>query len=452
MTTIKHQPFTKWKPYEKIALRTFFIYAAITIIPLTVSFYKQDFDAGFSVKNYPFRWLDVVSQNNPWFFSSQGGKNYLGWAITLLASFVAGLVWTLIAAQINKNKNILEENGEADNKLYNWFFILVRYQVALRMSWFAIAKVFPVQMPFPTISQLNTNLGDFTPGKLYWLTTGVSPFFEVFAGIFELVATILILFRRTATLGALMMIAILLPIWFVNIGYDAGVELASLHLLLLSLLLLARDAGKFYDILIKHQQAAISYIAAPVFKQGWQRIARLALKVAFIFLFLLYRGYQYGQLYANGKTFKLPLDNGIQSFAGFYNVEEFRLNNKAIPYSPTDTLRWQNVVFEKFNTISIRVAKPFVANTKNNIRTTEYYGNIGRLFYGYEADTIKHRFNLANRADTSAKIILNYSRPNDSTFIVTGINEHKDSVYAVLTKINKKYPLEQKRKSSAASE
>ena len=86
-------------------------------------------------------------------------------------------------------------------------------------------------MPFPTISQLNTNLGDFTPGKLYWLTTGVSPIFSRYLQAFsELVATVLLLFRRTTTLGALMMVAILLPIWFVNIGYDAGVELTSLHL------------------------------------------------------------------------------------------------------------------------------------------------------------------------------------------------------------------------------
>src|SRR5215217_8196866 len=152
MTSSHTSAKPNWKGYEKIALRGFFIYAAITFIPFVPSFYQQDFDAGFTVNSYPFRWLDVLSQNNP------------------------------------------------------WFFLLIRYQIALRMSWFAIAKVFPVQMPFPTLSQLNTNLGDFTPGKLYWLTTGVSPFFEVFAGVFELSATVFILFRRTTTLGALMMV------------------------------------------------------------------------------------------------------------------------------------------------------------------------------------------------------------------------------------------------------
>ncbi|WP_184545653.1 hypothetical protein [Mucilaginibacter sp. FT3.2] len=440
-----------WKWYHQLLLRTFIIYAVITVIPLAPSFYSQDFDAGFSVANYPWRWLDVVSQNNPWFFGSQGGKNYSGWFVTLFICFIAGAAWLLIEKQISKNKNALE-SSTGDGRFYNWFFILVRYQVALRMSWFAIAKVFPVQMPFPTISQLNTNLGDFTPGKLYWLTTGVSPFFEVFAGIFELVATILILFRRTATLGALMMIAILLPIWFVNIGYDAGVELASLHLLLLSLLLLAKDATKFWQLLIEHKAAAISYIRPPVFSRQWKKVGRIVLKVGFIFIFLVYRGYHYGKLYAAGKTFKLPLDSGVASFTGFYNVAEFKINNQVIPYAPYDSLRWQNVVFEKFNTISIKVAKPFKLNTQNKIRTTEYYGNIGRLFYGYDADTVKHVFTLKNRADTSKKVLLTYTIPKPGSFILKGLNERKDSVYIVLNRIDKQYPLAVKRNTKVAGD
>ncbi|MDN5289271.1 MAG: hypothetical protein JWR38_5545 [Mucilaginibacter sp.] len=421
---------TGWKIYERIAVRSFLIFAVITFIPFNPDFYKQDFNAGFSVTDYPWRWLDVVSQNTPWFFEGQEGHNYWGWFITLGITFLAGIIWEL-----------LDKRRANFDHIYNCFFTVVRYQIVLRMSWFAIAKFFPVQMPFPTISQLNTNLGDFTPGKLYWLTTGVSPFFEVFAGIFELTATVLLLFRRTTTLGALMMIAILLPIWFVNIGYNAGVELASMHLLVLSVALLIRDLPRFWHILVQQKNVALTYVRPFVFTVGWKRTGSLLLKVAFIFLFLVYRGYEYGKLYAAGKTFKLPLENGIKSFTGYYNVEEFRLNGRVIPYSPDDTVRWQNVIFEKFNTISIKVAKPFALNTQNKIRTTEYYGNVGRFFYGYEADTTKQILVLKNRADTAVKLSLNYSRPFSGGFILRGTNGNKDSVYVVLKKINKTYPL-----------
>lgn len=424
-----------WKIYEKIAVRAALIYAVISTIPFTPEFYLQDFDAGFNVNSYAFRWLDVISQNKSWFFASQEGKNYTGWFITVFVCFAAGFIW-----------NIVDKNRKNFESLYYWFYVAARYGIALRMSWFAWAKVFPVQMPFPTISQLNTNLGDFTPGKLYWLTTGVSPFFEVFAGVFELIATLLIIFRRTTTLGAMMMVSILLPIWFVNIGYDAGVELTSLHILNLSLLLLVRDSKRFWEILIEHKAVALTYIPKIVFPDQWKNTARLVLKGSFIALFIVYRGFGYGNLYASGKSFKLPLDNGLAGTNGLYSVSEFKVNNQTIPSIPGDTTRWQNVVFEKFNSISVKIDKPFKLNTKNSIRTTEYYGNIGRYYYGYKADTVNKIFTLSNRADTTSKLILHYEQPNDRQFILSGINERKDSIYVVLKKIEKKYPLEEKRK------
>jgi len=424
-----------WEGYEKIALRTALIYAVISTIPFTPEFYTQDFDAGFNVNSYFFRWFDAISQNKPWFFPSQEGKNYTGWFITLLVCAFAALLW-----------NILEKHRKDYERLYYWFYVAARYGIALRMSWFAWAKVFPVQMPFPTISQLNTNLGDFTPGKLYWLTTGVSPFFEVFAGVFELLATILLLYRRTTTTGALMMIAILVPIWFVNIGYDAGVELTSLHILSLSILLLVRDSKKFYEILIEHKAVALTYVPKIQFRSDWKNKARLVLKYGFILIFILYRGVGYGNLYANGKSFKLPLDDGLAGVSGFYDVSEFKINNRTIPYSAGDTVRWQNVIFEKFNSISVKIDKPFQVNTKNSVRTTEFYGSIGRYYYGYQADTMKQIFTLSNRADTSSKLVLHYDRPDEKHFVLSGINEHSDSIYVVLAKVDKKYPLAQKRK------
>lgn len=426
---------SSWKVYEKIALRTAFIYAVISTIPFTPEFYTQDFDAGFNVNSYTFRWFDAISQNKPWFFASQEGKNYTGWFITVLVCALAGFLW-----------NILDKKRKDYERLYYWFYVAARYGIALRMSWFAWAKVFPVQMPFPTISQLNTNLGDFTPGKLYWLTTGVSPFFEVFAGVFELLATILILYRRTTTTGALMMIAILVPIWFVNIGYDAGVELTSMHILSLSLLLLVRDSKKFYEILIEHKATALTYIPKIEFSADWKNKARLVFKYGFILIFIIYRGFGYGNLYASGKSFKLPLGDGLSKVSGIYSVSEFKVNNKTIPYAAGDTVRWQNVIFEKFNSISVKIDKPFQVNTKNSVRTTEFYGSIGRYYYGYKADTVNHVFTLSNRADTASKLVLHYDHPDDNHFTLSGLNEQKDSIFVVLTKIDKKYPLENKRK------
>lgn len=428
-----HIPVTRTR-VQRVLLRGLSLFALITTVPFLPDFYLRDYSESFQTKSHPFRIIDVVSQNSPWFFNNAGGKNYLGWLITLAISLIIGFIWS-----------VLDKKNRDDSTLSYWFYVIVRYGLALRMSWFAIAKVFPVQMPFPTISQLNTNLGEFTPGKLYWLTTGVSPVFEVFAGVFELIATVLILFRRTTTLGALMMVAILVPIWFVNIGYDAGVELTSLHILTFALILLAKDATHFWDLLILHRPSVIPTFSAPTFSAKWLTSTRIILKSAFILVFLVYRGIEYGRVYAAEKTFKLPLTDGIAAFKGLYDVAEFKVNNQLIPYNPIDTTRWQNVVFEKFNTFSIKVASETNLNTDNKVRTTEYYGNVGRLYYAYEADTVTHTFVLKNRADTTRQIWLKYEHPNDKTFVLKGILENKDSVYVVLNKIEKKYPLVEKK-------
>lgn len=422
------------KPYEAILFRGFLFFAIITSIPFYPSFYLKDYGESFQTKTHPFRIIDVVSQNNPWFFDNASGKNYVGWLTTLLLSILVGALW-----------HLLDKKRRDYSQLIYWFFVIVRYGLALRMSWFAIAKVFPVQMPFPTISQLNTNLGEFTPGKLYWLTTGVSPFFEVFAGVFELVATVLILFRRTTTLGALMMIAILLPIWFVNIGYDAGVEVTSLHILTLAVLLLVKDIKAFWEILILHKTSVVPNFQAPHFTQPWQKTTRLALKWGFILIFLVYRGFEYGRVYAAEKTFKLPLTDGVKSLAGFYDVASFQINHKTLPYNPNDTLRWQNVVFEKFNTFSIKVANQTRLNTDNKVRTTEYYGNVGRLYYGYDLDSVAHKIVLKNRADISKKLIFHYQKTNHNELILNGINESSDSLSIVLKRQDKYYPLVDKQ-------
>ncbi len=430
---------TDWKPYQKVLLRGFFIFVALTTVSFNPAFYQQDFGVTFQTSSHPWRYLDVLSQNSPWFFSNAAGKNYVGWLITLALSLGAGFVWQVLDSKRPHRRT------EDFTALNYWFTVLVRYGLALRLSWFALAKVFPVQMPFPTISQLNTRLGDFSPGKLYWLTTGVSPVFEVFAGVFELVATLLLLSRRTTTLGALMVVAILVPIWFVNIGYDAGVELTSLHILTLALILLAPDADRFWDLLVRHKPAAIPQIALPINAPSWQQTARIWLKWAFVLVFILYRGVEYGRVYAAGKTFKLPLSDGISQFTGYYDVPDFRLNNQLIPYSPTDSLRWQNVVFEKHNTISLAIQRPVPLNIENKSRTTEYYGNTGRFYYGYTADTLAKTLILKNRADTTQQIVLRYSQPNASTFDLRGVDERHDSIRAVLVRNDRKYPLVEKK-------
>lgn len=72
-----------------------------------------------------------------------------------------------------------------------------------------------------------------------------------------------------------------------------------------------------------------------------------------------------------------------------------------------------------------------------------------RRYFFYKADTISHTLYLQNkninyRNETQ---VLHYERPTQNRIILQGINECKDSIYVVLDRSDKKYPLVEGRQS-----
>jgi len=68
---------------------------------------------------------------------------------------------------------------------------------------FGFIKFFPMQMPFPSLANLNTDIGEYAPFKLYWQIVGVSYKYEIFLGFLEIAAGSLLFFRPTVVIGAI---------------------------------------------------------------------------------------------------------------------------------------------------------------------------------------------------------------------------------------------------------
>ena len=420
----------KWKGYERSSVRGILIFVIVALVPHDIGFYTEQFEYYLN-EDYKWRIIDRFTHYKGWFFENEDNNNYAGYIFTLLASLILGAVWD----KLDKKKRDFDI-------FYYWVETIIRYVLMYRMSFYAITKLFPVQMPFPTISQMNIPLGDFTPGKLYWLTTGAATGFEIFAGMCELLAIILLFFRRTVTLGALLMISLLVPILAINITYDAGVELTAFDYLVLSGVLLVRDAKSLWEYFILHKTTALTKLRRPLFNRPIQKLIQNGLKIAFVSVFFLFMSYQYSIILAEGKSFKLPRERGLANTAGFYDVSLFKLNGKEIPNTPYDSTRWQNIVFEKHNTISIKIARAIPLDKRNKVRTQEFFGNTGRVFYSFKADTVKNTLELKNRADKNEVIKLSYQRTPQGNFVLSGVDHRKDSVYAVLNKIERHYPLQ----------
>jgi hypothetical protein len=433
MTTKIEKPAAEWKDYEKIIFRFLFIYFIIQTIPLDWKYYRGIFS---------INWLDLkygdiffITRYFPSFGAATG--SFLDWIIIAVVAAIGALAWA------KKDKPNTDYSI-----LYYWLRVILRYRLAIGIIGYGFIKLFPLQAPFPSISNLNTNYGDFTDWKIFSLSLGIVPGYESFLGGVELLAGILLFFRRTSAIGALIVLVFTGNVFISNLAYEGGEYVYSFYLISLALFVFAYDAQRIFN-LVSLGKPTYPNLFKPVFSSRLENI-RIVVKITVIFFFVFVYGFK---TYKGYKTdpYQFPKTAGLEGASGIYNVSEFRINNKTFPYSVTDRIRWKDVVFEKWATISIRSNRPVVLDStnyeqvsyKDEERNYELAGSGGRHYYSYTADTVKHILLLQNKNKNypDEKLLLNYSRPDSTTIVLSGINESRDSVFVLLDKIDKKYPV-----------
>jgi hypothetical protein len=385
------KPPLLWKSYEKIAFRIAFIFFILMSIPTSPGWYTQVYHFDWTSLHY--RDLYDIARFQPAYVRGSGFYGYGDWLILLVVALVGGTIWTL-----------LDKKRTEYNVLYYWLSVVVRYRAAIGIIGFAFTKVLPVQMPYPSIGILNTNFGDLTAQKIYWLSISIVPWYQVFAGIVELTAGTLLFFRKTTTLGAIILFGALGDIVYVNFAYDGGVHVYSSYFVLFAAFLLAKDIPKIYQLFILERYTVPVDFSIDI-KENWLKITRLVLKTGTIVLFLGVFFY----LQLNNflyDPYKQPAAKGVSTLRGYYRVKEFKLNNQVIPYSPQDSVGWQEVTFEKWSSLTFKQNKPTALDLSNGggspmrdiNRTFEIAGVGGgrRVFY-YEADTVNHILYLQDK-------------------------------------------------------
>ena len=106
------------------------------------------------------------------------------------------------------------------------FFFLFKY------GWDKITKV---QFYLPEPNTLFTPFGKLSKDIAYWSLVGSSYSYTVALGIIEVMAALLLLFKRTQFLASLLSIAIFGQVVLINFSFDISVKLLSGSLLLFSL-------------------------------------------------------------------------------------------------------------------------------------------------------------------------------------------------------------------------
>jgi hypothetical protein len=423
------------KPFVYRFLFAFFF---ILCVPLDPKYWETLFSLPWG--RWRYEDIFTVAHYIPRFFGVV--PVFADWGVVLLLSLLVAFVWLRVDAGKQRDEDRWEY----------WIRAIVRYRLAIGLLAFGFIKLYPLQAPYPSLSNLNTPYGDFTRWKLFSLSLGIVPSYESFLGGVEIAAALLLLFRKTASVGALIVVFFTGNVLMSNLAYEGGEYVYSAYLILLALFVLAFDFNRLASLLF-FQQPSVPNKFRLSLKVPWQRNGRLVLKSLVFFFFVVLLGFRTRWGFYHD-PYQLPESKGLTSAKGLYNVTLFRFNNDTIPYSPTDAIRWKNVVFEPWATLSIAANTPTdidTANTENLTARTDFdkdyelAGTDGRRYYSYTFDTVAHTLALRNKnaRDSADTWILQYTRPDSGRIVLSGFDTHHDSVYVVLDRTNKKYLLEE---------
>ena len=419
-------PVQPWPLARKIIFRFFFILLALMMAPWT---WLDSIPGVDYVTKYYGRLMDwLVNTSNTWFFhvrkelvplNGSGDTSY-GWAqvwLFLSLAVLGSIIWS-----------VLDRKRPGYTHLNYWLCLFARYFVGMTALSYGILKIFAMQMYFPSLHQLATPLGDYLPMRFSWLFIGYSTPYQVFSGVMETIAGGLLLYRRTSTLGILFSTAVFINVAALNLCYDIPVKIFSLSLVLVCLFLLANESRRILCFFILNRPAAVCELYHFRYTKKWMRISRWVLKGVFVVIAVILPLKNYYDYYksANAPAAKQPIKNGV------YTVTAFVVNQDSAALSPTDSLRWRDLIFED-GTGSMQTSD------------TAFRHRYNRAYFSYMLDSASHTLGFKKRYDDSLPMIrFRFSEPDTNTIRLWG-KQKQDSLYVELKRTNRHFQLAEKQ-------
>jgi hypothetical protein len=192
--------------------------------------------------------------------------HYLELLLFALVALVAAVTW----ARFDRS---------SDERRWRALRVLLRYWLAAVMCVYGVVKLFDFQFHLPAALVLDQRVGDKSPMGLLWLFMGHSRPYTMIAGGAELLACVLLLGRRTATLGALVGAIVMTNVVAMNFCYDVPVKLFSLEIIAAQLAVAAPDLRRMVGAALGH--ATREAPAAPRLSPLLER-AGVIVKVLFV--------------------------------------------------------------------------------------------------------------------------------------------------------------------------
>lgn len=339
----------------------------------------------------PLRWSKgMLFGPSPFLNTLVGALQYLA-TVVLLASLVA-LIWSVV-----------DRKRRHYQRAYAWGRVYLRYALCGIMLGYGFQKVLLLQFPPPGLWTLIQPFGDLSRMQLLWSFMGTSATYTVFSGVAESVGALLLLSRRTTTLGALLLAAVLGNLVLLNFAYEVPVGFNATIYLLMALALLAPEVGRLLDLLVRNRPVNAVDLSAGRMPTTWKR-ASLGVKVIVIAWLV---GSELPDVYTGYNTFGRGMAPPV--LYGIYDVEEFWRNGESVAPNAADTTNWHRLVIGERGVGAVQ--------SQPGIRASRYE---------LVEDTLARTLTLSPQ-DTGGVIRLHYVREGKGVLFATG-RAGKDSV------------------------
>ena len=258
--------------------------------------------------------------------------------VRLLVCFCLAIIVALLWSAVDRRKS---EHQWLNDLLRSY----LRYVLAFIMLGYGLAKLSSTynQFPAPEVDQLLKPYGESSPMNLLWTFMGSSRAYTCFCGLGEVLGALLLVWRRTTTLGALVTAGVMLNVVLLNFSYDVPVKQFSSHLLVAALFVTPPDVPRLANLLIWNRPTAAAALTSPFLgaKTIWiQRVLKGAVLAMAIGLPL----YGVAMREFSGRAPTVPQP----TFFGSYEVETFTRGGQPVEPLLTDSTRWRTVSLRRY--------------------------------------------------------------------------------------------------------
>jgi uncharacterized membrane protein YphA (DoxX/SURF4 family) len=314
-----------WNLSSKIIFRFSFSYFTLFILLLFLALFIEA----------PLRWFadTVLNWGADFKMESTGSGDrsfdYVRFALNLILAFFAAIVWS-----------ILDKKRASYTTLFYWFQTLLRVFLCIVMILYGLAKVFKGQFSDPSLELLLQPVGEMSPMGLAWTFMGHSMVYNIFLGSLEILGGLLLLYRKTTTLGSILILGIMVNVAIMNLTYDIPVKLFSIHLVLMAFILFVANGKRVLNFFLKNEATEKAQFLDYIKNKSLLKIVRFFKKVAIILIPILVILQCFIQFKA---TEQLRSNSEMR---GIWKVETFIKQNDTLAPLLTDSSRWRYLIID----------------------------------------------------------------------------------------------------------